>query len=314
MAYQKTGSVFTAGFITASKGPKVQKITAALRFILKAMCADYNGLQVFFYPAVLAFWLNNEGLVQAFTSLIMVNIHYLPMVFYGVLFIYVGYMIMKVYTGIFDGPHHLYPERIDEFWELVIFLHLILFISLMVVMVFYVFSRFLDYFYGIEVHFKQGMMFAFKLFTMLLIIFYYVWKEWLKPILAHYGGNSFEARKYFNAFREAHPIASLKYTIIIIVEMFAAIGVYLWAVYNILYPLQELIEKHSGFRLYFILVPITSFGSVFYNLFMLASAFMLSNLLFYPIIAFFKAITRNYHPMKFISEDFSGSQTEEEAD
>ncbi len=265
--------------------------------MLRAMCAEFNGIQVFLYPMTLLYWISSASILLPFTSLLSMSIHYLPLTFFGVLLIYVCFMVLKIYTCVFPGPHSHHPKLLDEFYELVIQLHLVLFVTIIVLMVYYILSRFLGYFYRIDLPLKQGVMFFFRAFTVLLILYYYLKSMWLKPL---------RARRYSQkrsllltiGWINRNPWAAVKYTVMMSVVVFAAVKLYLIAIAYFITPVLSGIRHLLGLKLDIELIPISGIFSVLANLFMLAAAFMLSNLLFYPIIVLSQKLNNSMHPMK----------------
>jgi len=268
-----------------------------LRAILKAMCSNYNGIQVFMDSGSLFYWLSSTSLLWAFTSLFQLRIHYLPLVMYLIMFVYVGFMILKIYTSLFEGPHKLFPNRMNEFFDYIIKLHLYLFITLMVLMVFYVFTKFLSYFYAINLPLNRGIWITFRGFTIVLILAYYVRHMWLLP-LRQRGYDVGRCECYCLAWIKRNPIAALKYSAILVVLIVLAVRMYQIVIYYILSPLLVYLTTLSGLKLNIELLPVSGVGSVFYNVFMLFAAFMLSNLLFYPIIHLAQMLVTPLHPMR----------------
>ncbi len=265
--------------------------------MLKAMCAEYNGIQVFLYPVTLLYWISSTSILLPFTSLLTLRIHYLPLTFFGVLLIYVCFMVLKIYTCLFPGPQKHHPKLKSEFYDLVIQLHLVLFVTVMILMVYYILSRFLSYFYSIDLPLKQGVMFLFRAFTVFLILYYYLKSMWLQPL---------RARKYskkrcdilVTGWISKNIWAALKYTAMMSIVVFAAVKLYLLVIAYFITPVLSGLRHLLGLKLDIELIPISGIGSVFYNLFMLAAAFMLSNLLFYPIIVLSQKLNKSIHPMK----------------
>jgi hypothetical protein len=261
------------------------------------MCAEYNGIQVFLYPSTLFYWISSSSILWSLTSLLSLRIHYLPLTFFGVLFIYVGFMVLKIYTCLFRGPHKAYPQRMSEFYDSVIQLHLVLFVTIMTLMAYYVLSRFLSYFYAIEIPLKQGVMLLFRAFTTILILYYYLKSMWLKPLRdRNYSRNRAEFMTSGWAYK--HPWAALKYTTMMIIVVLAAVRLYVIFIAYFVAPMLSGLTSVLGLKLNIELIPVSGIWSVLYNLFMLAAAFMLSNLFFYPIIMLGPQINNKLHPMK----------------
>jgi hypothetical protein len=265
--------------------------------VLRAMCSEYNGIQVFLYPTTLLYWISSTSILLPFTTLLSVRMHYLPLTFFGVLLIYVCFMVLKIYTCIFPGPHKHYPKLMDEFYNMVIQLHLVLFVTVLVLMVYYILSRFLGYFYRIDLPLKKAVMFFFRAYTVLLILYYYLKSMWLQPL---------RERKYsqkrstllVTGWISKNIWAAVKYTGMMAIVVFAAVKLYLIVISYFISPVMEGIRHLLGLKLDIELIPISGIGSVLYNLFMLAAAFMLSNLLFYPIVMLSHKLNKSMHPMK----------------
>jgi len=93
-------------------------------------------------------------------------------------------------------------------------------------------------------------------------------------------------------------MVALKYSAILVVLIVLAVRMYQIVIYYILSPLLVYLTTLSGLKLNIELLPVSGVGSVFYNVFMLFAAFMLSNLLFYPIIHLAQMLVTPLHPMR----------------
>lgn len=269
-----------------------------LRFMLRAMCSQYNGIQVFLFPGTIFYWLSSTSLVWSFSSLINSRLHYLPLVFFLVLFAYVCFMVLKIYAALFDNQHARNSHRMEEFYDYVIGLHLTLFITVIVLMVFYVLTRFLAYFYGIQLPLNKGVWFTFRVFTVLLILLSYLRSMWLSPLKnKHYGIRLRE--RYCLAWILRNPFAALKFTFVMIVLLVSAVRLYQLIIVMVYSPALAYLASISGLKLNIELHPVTELSSVFYNVFMLFAAFMLSNIFFYPIIMLGQLLVDAMHPIRF---------------
>lgn len=275
----------------------MRQISRFLRFMLSAMAAEFNGIQVFLNPTTLFYWLSSTSILWAFTSLMSFRIHLLPLTFFGILLIYVGFMVLKIYTALFPGPHKEYPRFISEFYDSVIHLHLVLFVTIIVLMAFYVLTKFLQYFYAIELPFRQGVMFLFRAYTILLIMYYYLRGQWLRPLrLRGYSKKRSELICY--GWIWAHPWQALKFSALNIILILAMVRAYVFVILYILSPLLVFTSMSLGIKLNIELLPVRGIGSIGYNVFMLSAAFMLSNLFFYPFVLLVQRLTNPLHPMK----------------
>lgn len=273
------------------------KASSLLRGFLKAMFSDYNGIQVFLYPGTIFYWISNASIVLALSTLLSVRLHYLPLSFLGVLVIYISFIMMKIYTILFQGPHRENPHLVSEFWDAVIRLHTRFFVVLLAAMIFFVFTEFMSYFYGIKIPLKHGIMLFFRLFTILLIIAYYIPAMWLKPYRKRrYGKKRSELLCY--AWIIKNPLQAVKYSGMLFLVMLAAVRVYVIVIAYAYDPLLYALNDFLGVNLHVELLPITKLWTVVYNLFMLAVAFMLSNLCFFPIIKLAQLLADALHPIK----------------
>ncbi len=163
-------------------------------------------------------------------------------------------------------------------------------------MVFYILTMFLSYFYAVKLPFKHGVMFIFRAYTTILILFYYLKTQWLKPLRGRsYSKHRSELLCY--SWIHRHPWAALKYSAIVFVVVFASVKAYVLIIAYFISPILMYLSTLLGLKLNIELLPVQGIGSVFYNVFMLSAAFMLSNLFFYPLILLGQSINNRYHPM-----------------
>jgi len=276
----------------------VTKLSLFLRGTLKSMFTDYNGIQIFLYPGTLFYWISSSSILLALSTLLSVRVHFLPITFWGVLFIYLAFMIMKIYTMIFSvAPDHQ-VHLLDEFWDSIINLHARLFVVLLIVMVFFVLSEFLSYFYGIKLPVKHAVMLFFRLFTILLIIAYYIPHMWLKPYRER-GYSKRRSEMLCYSWLIKHPLIAIKYSGLLFLILIAAVRLYLLMINYVYSPLLLGILDLTGINVRLELIRIDQLWSVFYNLFILAAAFILSNVCFYPLIVLAQFLADKLHPISF---------------
>jgi hypothetical protein len=284
----------------------VTKSSALLRGFLKAMFSDYNGIQVFLYPGTIFYWISSTSILWALSTLLSVRLHFLPISFMGILVIYISFIMMKIYTILYQGPHRDNPHLLSEYWDAIIRLHTRLFVVLLAAMIFFVFTEFMAYFYGIKIPLKQGIMLFFRLFTILLIIAYYIPAMWLKPYRKRrYGKRRSELLCY--SWITKNPLQAVKYSGMLFLVMLAAVRIYVIVIAYIYNPLLFALNDFLGINLHVELMPISNIWTVFYNLFMLAVAFMLSNLCFFPIIKLAQLLADALHPIKLVKVNHAQS-------
>lgn len=260
------------------------------------MFSDYSGVQVFIYPVTIFYWISSNSILLALSTLLSVRVHFLPITFWGVLFVYVAFVMMKLYTMMSYNPQQRSPNFVSEYWDSVIKLHIRLFLVLMMVMVFFVLAEFLNYFYGIKMPVKQGIMLFFRLFTVLLIVAYYVAHMWLKPYLERRYSIQ-RSMKLCYSWLIKHPLEAIKYTGMLFLIMIAAVRLYVLLIGYVYNPMLLAAREFMGINLQLDLLPIDKLWSVFYNLAMLSAAFMLSNLCFYPIVFLAQLLAHKLNPI-----------------
>lgn len=261
------------------------------------MFAHYNGVQIFIYPISIFYWLGKESIVMALSNLLTERLHYLPLSFWGVLFIYILFIMMKTYTIYFQTPHQHNKHLVSDFWDSIINMHVRLFIVLIIVMVFFVLTSFMSYFYGIRLPLKQAIALFFRLFTILIIVYYYLAEMWLSPYRKRgYGDHRSETLCW--GWLCKNPLAALQYTVFLVLIVLIAVKLYVIVISYVYDPLFLGLKQYLNFSIHLDLVPLKHTGTIFYNLFILAVAFMLSNLLFYPIIHFLQMLANHLHPIR----------------
>ncbi|MDD3103047.1 MAG: hypothetical protein PHY24_02410, partial [Candidatus Cloacimonetes bacterium] len=130
-----------------------------------------------------------------------------------------------------------------------------------------------------------------------LILYYYLKSMWLKP-LRERNYSQKKSTLLVTGWISRNVWAAVKYTGMMSMVVFAAVKLYLIIIAYFLTPALSGLKEFLGLKLEIELIPIDGISSILYNLFMLAAAFMLSNLLFYPIIVLSQKLNNSMHPMK----------------
>ncbi len=236
----------------------------------------------------------------AITSLLSISIHYLPISFFGVILIYVAFISFKLYTMYFTKPHRLELHNVNDFWDSIIRLHLYLFITLMILMVFFVLSEFLSYILRDQAASETG---SYGLVQDLHGFFdplYYLWSTWLKPYRNRNYGRK-RAEKLCLGFIIHHPWESLRFSVITLLMVLVAVRAYALTALYVLSPIFDGLSRFLAIKFSLELSRIHNTGSILYDLFVVAAAFMLSNLCFYPFIILSQKLITAIHPIKLKS-------------
>lgn len=261
------------------------------------MFSDYNGIQVFIYPITIFYWISSSSIFLALSTLLSVKLHYLPITFWAVLLVYTLFIMLKIYTIYFRFSHKESPHLNKDFWDSVIRLHKRLFVVLLALMVLFVLTEFLRYFYGISLPMKQFVVYAFRLFTIIIILYYYFSSMWLKPYRErNYGSRRSEKLCYLWMLK--NPLGAIKYTGLLFLMIFAAVRLYVLVITYIYKPFLLGFGELFGLSLHLEMVSVASVGHMFYNVFILAAAFILSNLGFFPILYLMQILAKRLHPIR----------------
>lgn len=256
--------------------------------ILKALLGDYNGVQVFWAPITLFYWIQSGTILASATSLFSFRVHYFPLLAFLVIFFYTIFMIVKL---------KLFHSGTDsDFWDGIIELHVSVMALVLIALIVYAVTGFMDYFYGLHGTLKTSMYMLFKLYTAMLIMYHYLFNYWLQP---YYKRNYGRKRAHLSlyAWIRGNVAVFVRYSLLLIVIVFASIRLYLLMINYALVPILEGWKSYAGVDLRLHLYPFMHVNDVFINVGVLLIAFGLSNLFFSPIIILVSRFTKLIHPI-----------------
>ncbi len=278
-----------------------------IRFIFKLLFGSFNGIQVFLFPLTLFWWIDSSSFWYAVTGLVTIKRHYFPLTIFLLLLFYIAFLILKNHSYIV-GKDSLWnnPDR-GDFFDAVIDIHATLMITLICFGLLYVFAAFMRYYYGITVHLRVIYPFAFRAFSILLILYYVVFYSWLKPYRIR-NLSIKRARRLLQCYWRNHPLGFVSYVLNLVLIIIACSVVYHFLVKNLLLPclptqislkvkiplLPLSLSTQISLRLF--LMPLNNIYALLYDIFVFAVAFMLSNLLFSPFMAIFRHLADKIHP------------------
>lgn len=164
-------------------------------------------------------------------------------------------------------------------------------------MLMFVLVAFMKYFYGIQLPVKKLFAMSVQILGTSLIMYYYVLHTWLQPWRNK--GYSFAGSKLrIRVYARLHPVLFVRFTVFLVAIMVLASRVYTIALPYITIPIlsifAEIVDLHPHLSFY----PLASNLAAVYNVLILATAFVVSNVFFIPIIMPLRWLVRNLHPIQ----------------
>lgn len=279
--------------------PFTRKIPQSSGFAHKFMdlvFGSFNGVQVFLYPGLLLIWIESFSLVEVVSSLLTNQVHYIPICMFLILFIYMMFILLKNHSYLMN-PIATRQHDAHLFREFAIDIHVKLMIVIISFMLMFVLVSFLKYFYGILLPIKRIFSMAVQILGTSLIMYYYVLHTWLQPLRSK--GYSFNGSKLrVQVYARKHPVLFVRFTVFLIAVMVLASRIYTIVLPNFILPtlgiFSDIVDVHPHLSFY----PLTSNLAVVYNVFILAAAFVVSNLFFIPLILPLRWLVRSLHPIQ----------------
>lgn len=270
----------------------------AIHSIFKFLFGDFNGVQVFLYPWTLLWWVRSESLLYSVTGLLTIHKHFFPLAIFCLLFLYMMFLIVKNSSAILkDGAASSAADR-RSFWKMVIELHRILLLTVMGAVIIFALASFLRYYYNIRVPLKAIYPIIIQAYSVVLILFYTLKNVWTEPY-RNRGDNMDKAYlKVGRQFRK-DPKAFLLHASVLISMIFVGCFIYNLLIMNLLFMLVERFGIAPKLEM---LAP-TTIWALLYDIFVMAAAFMLSNLLFSPIVTLVNHFSGRFKPQPNITDE-----------
>lgn len=265
--------------------------------IFSLLFGDFNGVQVFLYPMTLFCWVDTNSFLYAATGLLTTQKHFFPLAVFLLIFIFILFLVLKNVSGIYDAIYPLQEGDKAVFRQVVINLHKFLLIVIIAAALLYVVSVFLKYYYDIRIPLKSIYPVAIRFLGIFLLLFYGLRFIWIKP----FRENELDTQKAYiklrmdyKAHRNLYSAHALFYVLMVIVGAF---------IYNIL--ILDVLYRIFGWlnfspNLYF--TPPASIFALLYNIFIIAIALLLSNLLFSPLVKAITYIAEKLHPHLYLAK------------
>ena len=171
---------------------------------------------------------------------------------------------------------------------------------IIIALITYAVSSFLAYFYGIKGTVKDSMYLLFKLYTSLLILYHYLLNHLLTAFCPTQLGRR-RAIRYIKAWGLKHKYMMLRYLVFLSLVVMAMARLYILLIHYALAPILTGLKEYTGINLRFSLVQFYGLQDVFFNVAVLFVAFMISNLMIYPLVYGGEYLINKYLPFKAIT-------------
>lgn len=276
----------------------------------RLLFGEFNGVQVFLYPMTIFWCIDSNSFLYSVTGLLTTYKHFFPLTLFLLLFIYILFLVIKNYSAIIGDEKPVSAGEKRSFFMMVIDLHKILLVALAVIGLLYVLAAFLRYYYDIRVPLKTIYPYIFRGFSIFLILYYLLKNTWTKPFRK--AGLTMErafikTRREYRQYPEPYAMHAVISGLMVVLGAF----VYNLLVLNLVYPLIST----TGISPNLYLTQPASIPALLYDIFILGVAFMISNLLFSPIVMLISHFIMAFHPHTQISRTLSrnaeASQEEE---
>lgn len=280
-----------------------------VKIVIKVLFGSWNGIQIFFYPMLILFWFDSTSLVKWFSGLLNTQVHQLPLTLFLLAFLFICFLLIKFYSflQIRAGVQAMNKDLVRYILDLHKGLLLILLVAIMI----YVLSSFLDYFYGIKIPIRRIYASLFQYLSLTLIIFYYIQSVWTKPFIQR-GYGIDRSINMVIAFGRKSPISILRYSGLIVLVIVATVKIYQLLVFNVISMFVDYLDSVVVDGVQLRLVSASSSWGVLYNVVLILTAFLISNILFAPLTVAGEYLLQKVHPIKMRESNAQKkSQTQE---
>jgi hypothetical protein len=258
---------------------------------IRLLFGDFNGAQVFLFPMTLYWWIDSDSFLLAITGLLTSRKYYFPLSVFLLLALLVAFLIIKQYNSLTD-ERGIIPQRDKtSFYNAAISINKTLLLTGIGVALLYVLSVFLNYYYNIKVPLKSILPVLFRLFGIILIMEFALIESW-SIVFKQRGHSRKTVLKMVWLDMRRKPLAYTSHGLMLMVSVL--IGSYLYdvMVVHLFYPASEFL----GFTRKLVLLAPANIWAVCYDIFIFAVAFLLSNLLFSPIVRMICHFSNSLHP------------------
>ncbi|MDD2332059.1 MAG: hypothetical protein PHI68_05350 [Candidatus Cloacimonetes bacterium] len=285
----------------------MHKVARVIEKLPGLFVGEWNGLQIFLVPSLLHYWLDLIGLQVWIRALFSYQVHNLPITIFFLLLFYVVFILMKEFAYLDKFRDKRTQEKqTSDFLSFTFGFHQLILALGVALMIIYLLGTFFKYFYNIQFPVKKVFLIMMH-GTLIIIAFYqYIINTWLSRYMEE-GFHKKLAQRKLREFVATNVKAAISYTVLLFCVVNISIFLYRWLMHLVLAPLfysQNLFQ----FKLVLMKTPI----DVVYNTILIFFAFMMSNLLFSPLIKLMNSFVLRFHPIKSENKE-PDAQNEDQA-
>lgn len=262
--------------------------------IFSLLFGDFNGVQIFLYPMTLFYWIDTDSFLLASTGLFTSQKYYFPVLVFLLAFLYVAFLVIKNYSALYSDQRPHPQAESSSFYQTVIGLHKLLLVLMFAAGLIYLVAAFLKHYYGISLPLQAIYLSLARLVSVLLILGYALRNSWTRP----YRERGLDLARAEVLLRRDYRLRQGRYLLHALAYVLMAVIVsafYNLIVLNVFY----LIFSVAGVSPNLYLAGVFSLPALFYDIFVLGVALMLSNLLFSPLVALGVGMADRIHPQRF---------------
>lgn len=268
---------------------------SAIKWLIHSIFGEWNGVQALLYPTTLIYLMNSYSFLYWMSGIFTQNQHYLPLSIFCLALFFVSFIIIKFYS--FRAEKVSPNDQKNDLIRFLIELHKGLFLVIIVSGVLYLLYVFLNYFYSIQLPIKKIYAHFMQYISIALIMFYYIQSVWTRPFRKQ--GMSYpRAIRHVMVFARRNVYNTLSFSALLILIVISSAKLYHLLIVLLISPGLDLLSGLIGFPLRSEMLPADGMSGLMYNLLLLFSIFIVSNLIYAPIIALFNILVKRLHPVR----------------
>lgn len=258
------------------------------RALLVVLFGDFNGVQVFLAPITILYLIQSHSILSSLTNLFSMRLHFFPLIIFLIFMVFILFMIAKLRILDYSGK--------GQFIGRVIEINLSVLTLVIIALMYYALSAFFAYFYGIKGTLKPGLAIIFKLFTTLMIIYYYLQHMWLEPYRKR-GYGSTRSLRACMAWYKWHKLSFARFSLLAVALIILAVRLYQLSIGYLIIPCLEGLKSNLSIDFRLSLLNFNGITDVYVNTALILVGLLLSNLIFYPFVAAVTSILRKLNPV-----------------
>lgn len=274
--------------------------------IIKLLFGDFNGVQAFVYPWTLLWWISGKSLLYTITGLLTNQRYLFPLTVFLILMMYMAFILVKNTSAILSGERTVSQAERKSLAQMAVNAHKLLLIGLAVALLIYLLGSFLKYYYGLLLPLREIYQRMFQGFSIILIVAYTLKNAWTK----HYREQGDSMDEAFAKVRGeivstpgVYALHGAALCCLILIGCF----IYNLLILNLIYTLADGFGIAPDLKM----LPPFTILALLYDAFLLGIAFLLSNLLFSPIVILSMHFSARFLPHNRIKQEVNADEQTE---